>query len=308
MAVFSDVVNMSRGYLLVAAGVTDRLGPATTAFVNTMFGTIVFWVAFRPTWQTISLRWKPALLMGLNMALNNFAFQLCLRWVRANVLEPLLFLCTALFMVRDEVDKGDGKKDYFVFLWPLLGAVGIWALVADPAVAESGGSFTETVPDFRPLGWQVPEWVIVPTILLITGATYALHNRWLQEFRTEDKGKISTVAAIPALAAFAAVAMIFEGAHAGMVGAVWPDLLICAGLALVGAYLSGVVVVRAYERGLRRSSLAMLQPVRTLGGILLGMLIEMTLPGPAGVLGITVILLAAVGAADYQSRHDSGTE
>lgn len=52
----------------------------------------------------------------------------------------------------------------------------------------------------------------------------------------------------------------------------------------------------------------MLSPLNTLAGILLGMLLAQTAPGPLGAAAICVVLVASYGAAKYQSRNKSGSD
>ncbi|HEY8482673.1 MAG TPA: hypothetical protein VIL71_22870 [Spirillospora sp.] len=297
---FGDIVNVCHGLLLVALGVTKELGPATTAMVTVSVALVVYWVTYHPPVQAIGSLWAPGLFLGLNMALNGSAFQLALRWVRVEFLQPLRFLFSAIFLTGGVVASDLRRRKFSTALWPILGLLGIWLLAADFGDG-GGGAFTEAVPDVRVFDRAVPDWALGGGVLVLSAGCGALHNKCLERFDRSVKGQIDALARVPALLVFATVALTMEDAAETLVGA-WPYVLICAVLAVPGSYFAGVGVVRAYEKGLRASARAMLSPLETLTGIVMGMLIARVAPDVVGVLGIAMILVAATRAAEYQSR------
>ena len=308
MVVFANVVSVAKGYFLVAVGVTANVGPVTTALVTALSSALVFWIVFRPSWRTIETAWATVLLMGVNMAVNNIAFQFVLRWVHLHVLAPLSFLCTAVFLMGSQVVRDARKRKYSTALWPVLALLGLWALLNRPGQEEGARAFTDAIPHIPILGLMVPEWALGVGAVILVSATAAFQSRWMEAYDKQTKGQVSTLVGFPALAAFAVLAWATEGGLAGMVGEHWPYLLICLGVGGVSALLNGVVVVKAYVDGLRASTMAMLSPMRTLLGVLLGMLVERVAPGPVGMVGIVVVLVASFGAARLQSREKPGTE
>ncbi|MGI5417764.1 hypothetical protein [Actinomadura luteofluorescens] len=308
MVVFSDVTNVAKGYFLVAVGVTEHVGAATTALVSALFAGTVYWTVYRPSWQTARSMWKTVLPMGISLAANHIAYQYVLRWVSLQILAPLMFVCTAVFMMGPDVVRDIRKQKYSTVFWPLLALLGTLALVNDSAVKKGGGGFSDTVPDIHVLGQGIPAWCLGVGVVVFTAATYALHNWFLATIGRSLKGKVNTLAFFVTLPIFATVAWTEEGGSAVITSGSWPYLLICAGTGAVGTLLSGVVIVKAYEQNLRVSAKAMLSPLNTLAGILLGMLIAQTAPGPLGAVAICVVLVASYGAAKYQSRNKSGSD
>ncbi|TDC50416.1 hypothetical protein E1281_21985 [Actinomadura sp. KC345] len=170
---FADTVSVAKGYFLVAVGVTANVGPVTTVLVSALSSTLVFWIVVRPSWRTIESAWATALLMGLNMAMNNIAFQFVLRWVHLHILAPLSFLCTAVFLGGGDVVRDARNKKYSTALWPMLALLGLWALLNGPGRSEGGRGFTDAIPEVRILGLMVPEWALGVGAVILVAATSA---------------------------------------------------------------------------------------------------------------------------------------
>lgn len=298
MVVLADVAGVATGYFLVAVGVTTNVGPFTTALVILVFGLPVHWLVFRPSLRNWLL-WRPALLLGVCLGANNIGLQHVLRWVPLIIMAPLAFLITAVFMIGPDTWRDAREGKYSTALWPVLAVPGIWIMVNDSA---GGGNLSAAIPEFHILGQELPGWTLGLGAMVITSASYSFANKRLETLEKGIKGQASTLSRLPAVAIVAVSALAMEGGWGGMTNGNWRYLLICAGTGVALALLNGVVVVKAYEKGLRASAVAMLSPLRTLWGILLGMLVEKIIPGPLGFVGIVVILVASYGAAVYQSR------
>jgi threonine/homoserine efflux transporter RhtA len=303
MVTAANAAGLANGYILVLVGVTKNVGPMTASCVAVLFGTPVFWFFFRPTLRSRWDVWKPSILLGLAMGANNLAYQYVLRWVQLQLLQPLSFLFSAIFMVGPDAVRDVRNGRYSTVMWPVLGVLGIWALATDTVGGAGGGAFTDAIPHVHVLGLPVPVWALGLGSLIITAASYAFHNRRTEEYSKDAGGKINTLAGIPAFAVLGVGAWALEGGWSGMTGGGWPYLLICAGSGFFLALLSGVVMVKAYGRGLRASTTAMLLPLRTLLGTFLGMVVARTAPGPLGWVAIGLILVASCGAAVIQSRQ-----
>lgn len=307
MVMAANTAGVVNGFMLVVVGVTKNVGPMTAACVAVLFGTPVFWFFFRPSLRSRWSVWMPSLLLGIAMGANNLAYQYVLRWVQLQLLQPLSFLFSAIFLVGPDAVRDVKNKRYSTIMWPILGVFGIWALATDTSGGAGGGAFTDAVPQFRLLGHPIPAWVPGLGVLIITAATYAFHNRKMEAFSKppfskDVGGKINTLSGVPAFIILAVSAWALEGGWAGMTSGHWPYLLICAGSGFFLALLSGVVMVKAYGRGLSPSTTVMLLPLRTLLGTLLGMVVAQTAPGLLGWGAIGLILLASCGAAVIQSR------
>lgn len=297
LVVFSNVTNVAKGYFLVAVGVTEHVGAATTAFVSALFGAAVYWIVYRPSWKAVRPAWKTFLPMGVALAANHIAYQYVLRWVHLQILAPLMFVCTAAFMMGPDIVRDIREKKYTTVLWPLPALAGTLALVKDPAVEEDGGNFSDAIPDVHVLGQGIPDWVLGVGVVAFAAATYSLHNWWLSKTPRPLKGQVNTLAFCVSLPVFA-IAWTGEGGIGSITGESWPYLLICAGTGAVGTLLIGVSTVKAYELELRPSAKAMLEPMKTLAGTLLGMFTARTAPGLQGAAAICVVLGATIGAAD----------
>ncbi|MFD0851105.1 hypothetical protein ACFQ07_02660 [Actinomadura adrarensis] len=310
---------MAKGYLLVAVGVTGNVGPLTTAFVSLLFALPVHWCTYRPLRSGWSI-WRSALIRGIAQGVNHMAFQFVLRWVRLQVMQPLLFLVSSGFMIAPDAVRDTRKKtrNSTAFwpmlsmlgtwaLWPILALLGIWLLVSDADGGE-GGVFSEAVPEVHVLGQEIPVWALGVGALIITSTTYAYLHRNLEALKPDLKGPVASVGMVYAVAILAVGAWATEGGWGGMTGGNWSYLLICAATGVIGGYLSGVQTVKAYEQRLRASTTAMLEPLSTMAGILLGMFVEKAAPTSLGVVGIVIIFIASCGAAKYQSQSRPDSE
>ncbi|WP_179279232.1 hypothetical protein [Actinomadura mexicana] len=303
----ANTAGVVNGFVLVLLGVTRNVGPMTAACVAMLFGTPVFWFFFRPSLRSRWSLWGPALLMGLCLGANNMTYQYSLRWVQLQLLQPLSFLFSAIFMVGSTAVQDARNGRYSTAMWPILGMLGIWALATDTTGGEGGGTFTDAIPEIHVLGHPVPNWVLPLGCMIITAATYAYVHEKLNALDKNVGGKINTLAGIPAIAVLGVGAWALEGGWTGMTSGRWPYLLVCAGSGMFLALLSGVVMVKAYGMGLRTSTTVMLLPLRTLLGTFLGMVVAQTAPGLLGLAAVGLILVASCGAALIQSRKtDSG--
>ncbi|GGT96903.1 hypothetical protein GCM10010177_65030 [Actinomadura citrea] len=307
MAVFANLTGAVNGYLLVAVGVTEHVGPVTTALVIVASGTPVFWYVYRPPLRSRWSVWKQAILLGSALGTNSLTFQFVLRWVRLEVIQPLSFLFSAAFIFGADVFRDVRKKTYSTALWPILAVLGTWALARDTVPGATGGVFSDAVPRIRILDQPIPGWIPGVGILTIGAATYAFMQKRMEMLDLSIKGKANTLSGIPAFAILAVGAWTMEGGGDGMTADRWPYLLICAASGILGALLGGVVMTKAYERGLLASTSAMLLPLRTLTGTLMGMLVAQTAPGPLGLVAIGLILVASCGTTKFQGRK-SGSD
>ncbi|MGI5204284.1 hypothetical protein ACQEU6_22210 [Spirillospora sp. CA-108201] len=307
MAVAANAAGAINGYFLVAVGVTEHVGPVTTAFVFVLAGTSVFWLVYRPSVRSPWPVWKQAVQLGTALGTNHVAFQFVLRWVRLQVMESLAFLFTATFMLGADVVRDVRRKTYSTVLWPIAAGLGIWALTRDTVEGAGEGVFSDAVPRIRVVDLQIPGWVLGVGALAVTAATYAFAQKRLEILDVEIKGKANTLSGFPTLAILAVTAWTMEGGWKGMTADYWPYLLYCVASGLFGALCGGIVRVKAYERGLRASTDAMLLPLRTLLGTSVGMLVAGVAPGPSGLGAIGLILAASYGAAKIQSRK-SGSD
>ncbi|MGI5204981.1 hypothetical protein ACQEU6_25815 [Spirillospora sp. CA-108201] len=314
MVMASNTAGVANGYILVLVGATKNVGPTTAALCAVLFGTPVFWLFFRPSLRSRWSVWMQALPLGIALWANNITYQFSLRWVQLQLLQPLSFLFTAVFMVGPDAVRDVKSGRYSTVAWPILGVFGIWALATDTVGGAGGGAFTDAVPRLHVLGLPVPAWVPALGVMVVTAATFAFLNWRLEKLSKDEEtlerlgedgaGKIDTLAGLPAVVALGASAWALEGGWTGMTGGRWPYLLICAGSGVCLALLSGVVMVKAYGRGLRSSTTAMLSPLRTLLGTFLGMAVAHTAPGLLGLAAIGLILVASCGAAVIQSRNE----
>ncbi|NDU75849.1 hypothetical protein GWI34_24955 [Actinomadura sp. DSM 109109] len=302
MVMAANIAGIANGYILVASGVTDHVGPITTALIGMACGTPVMWYFFRPALRSKWSAWRPSLLLGIALGVNHVTFQYGLRWVQVQLLQPLSFLFTVLFTVGPDIVRDARNGRYSIALWPVVGLLGIWALSTDTADGTGGAAFTDAVPHLHLLGWPVPAWVPALGVMVITAATSAYGNWRLEEAR-DLAGKYNTLAGLPAIAVLVAGVWLLEDGWAGVVGAPWPYLLVSAVCGMFFALLSGVVTAKAYGEGLRKSTTAMLQPLRHLLGTLLGMAVARTAPGPLGLAAILLITVASLGAAVVQGRN-----
>lgn len=302
MAVFANAAGALNGYFLVAVGVTEHVGPVTTALVVTLSGTSVIWYFYRPSLRSRWPVWKQALLLGTALGTNSMTFQCVLRWVRLEVMESLGFVFSAAFMLGGKVVQDVRRKTYSTILWPILAGLGIWALTKDTSGGAGGGLFTAAVPRFRVLDLQIPGWVPGLGVVTATAATYAFAQKRLETLDKSIKGKVDTLSGFPVFAILLVGAWTMEGGWEGMTAGRWPYLLICVASGMFGGLFGAVVLIRAYEQGLLASTNAMLLPLRTLFGTALGMLVARTAPGPLGLAAIGMIIVASRGAARIQSR------
>lgn len=301
MTVFADLANVATGYILVAVGVTANVGPAATAIITLLFGAPVFWFVFRPSLRSGRRIWASALLRGISLGMNSFSFQYVLRWVSPQIRASLGFIAGAVFLLGGPVVHDLKKKTYSTALWPILGALGIWLLMKDPASNKGGGGYFDAAPKIHALGHEIPQWAPAVGVVICTSATFAFGHK-LMESLGKDTGRVAALSDIPGLVFLVLGGWALEDGFKGVTINNWPYLLICAASGLIGALLSGVRILKAYEQGLQASTIAMLAPLRTLVGILLGMLMVTTAPGLRGVAGICVIIVASYGVAVYQSR------
>ncbi|MEU8309228.1 hypothetical protein AB0C84_37260 [Actinomadura sp. NPDC048955] len=310
MVMTANAAGVANGFVLALTGVTKNVGPMTAACVSVFFGTPVLWLFFRPSLRSRWSVWMPSLLLGISMGVNNMAYQNGLRWVQLQLLQPLSFLFSAIFLVGPRVVRDARNGRYSTAMWPVLAGLGIWTLAADTAGGAGGAggrAFTDAIPRLHVLGRLVPDWGLGLGILFLTAATYAYYSRKMEVFGTEVSGKINTLASIPAFVILALGAWAFESDWAGVTDGYWLYLLICACSGMFLSLLNGVVMVKAYARGLLASTTVMLSPLRTLLGTFLGMLAAHTAPGPLGSAAIGLILVASCGAAVIQSRK-AGSE
>ncbi|MEV0662364.1 hypothetical protein ACIBI3_24070 [Actinomadura luteofluorescens] len=302
MAVFANAAGALNGYFLVAVGVTEHVGPVTTALVVTLSGTSVVWYFYRPSLRSRWPVWKQALLLGIALGTNSMAFQFVLRWVRLEVMEALGFLFSATFLLGREVVRDVRRKTYSTVLWPILAGLGIWVLARDTSGGAGSGLFTAAVPAIRVLDLQIPGWVPGVGVVTVTAATYAFAQKRLETLDKGIKGKVNTLSGFPVLAILFVGAWTMEGGWEGMTAGRWPYLLICVASGAFGGLFGAVVLIKAYEQGLLASTNAMLLPLRTLLGTAMGMLVARIVPGPLGLVAIGMILVASRGSAKIQSR------
>lgn len=298
----ANAVGVANGFILALTGVTDNVGPMTAACVSVFFGTPVFWFFFRPELRSRWAVWMPSLLLGISLGMNNMAYQYGLRWVELQLLQPLSFLFSAIFLVGPRVVRDARNGRCSTAMWPIMAGLGIWALAADTAGGASGGAFTDAIPQLRVLGRLVPDWGLGLGVLFLAAATYAYYGRKMETFGEDVRGKINTLASLPAFVVLALGAWAFESDWTGMTDGYWLYLLICACSGMFLSLLNGVVMVKAYGRGLLASTTVMLSPLRTLLGTFLGMVAAHTAPGLLGSAAIGLILVASCGAAVIQSR------
>lgn len=303
MAVFANSVGALNGFLLVAIGVTEHVGPVTAALVSVIFGTAVSWYFFRPSLRCRWAVWKQALLLGTALGANNMSFQFVLRWVRLEVMQPLSFLFTVGFTLGGDIYRDIRQRNYSTAFWPVLAVLGTWALTRDTVGGSGGNLFSDALPAFHVLGRQIPSWIPGIGVLAATAATYAYCQKRLEMMDGEIKAKANTLCGIPAFVILAVGAWTLEGGWEGMTAGRWPYLLLCAVSAVFGALFSGVVLVKAYEHGLLASTNAMLLPLRNLLGTAVGMLVAQTAPGLLGLGAIILILIASCGATKIQIRR-----
>ncbi|GGQ29391.1 threonine/homoserine efflux transporter RhtA [Actinomadura coerulea] len=302
MAVFANSVGAVNGYLLVAVGVTEHVGPTTAALVMSISGTMVSWYFFRPSLWSRWAIWKQAILLGAALGANGMTFQFVLRWVRLEVVQPLSFLFSAAFTLGGVVYRDIREKTYSTALWPVLAVLGTWILARDTTGGWGGGFFSDSIPRFRVLGQRIPGWIPGFGVLTATAATYAFLQKRMEVLDEGIKAKANTLSGIPSFGILAVGAWTLEGGWDGMTAGRWPYLLLCAAGGIIGALFSGVVLVKAYEQGLLASTNAMLLPLRNLLGTAVGMLVALTAPGPFGLAAISLILIASCGTVSIQNR------
>ncbi|GAA2431874.1 hypothetical protein GCM10010191_52160 [Actinomadura vinacea] len=298
--VVANLVTKAKNYFLVAVGVISSVGPIKVALVAMVVGFSVNYWVYRPALRCGWYVWRTVLLLGVNLGVNNVAVLYTFYWIRPQTVAPLGFLCTVVFVIGADIVRDARKRNFSTAIWPILALPGIWALMSDSADGGDGANFSPG-PGIPILGHEIPGWILGVGTVIITAATYAFSQKRLEALDRDLKGKISTLSAIPALAILAVGASFMDGGWKVMTSEDWSGLLICAGAGLV-AGLSNVLVIKAYERGLRAGAVAMLSPLMTLAGILMGSLVEMTAPGPLGWLGIVLIFVASYGATKYQGR------
>ncbi|MCO6008319.1 hypothetical protein NE236_25405 [Actinoallomurus purpureus] len=304
IAALGGLVAIAKNYFLAATGVITNMGPFMTAIIIMVISFSIQFRLYRPSLRCSWPVWRSVLVRGIILGANNVAALYTFRWIAPQTLAPLGFFCTAVFTLGGDVLKDARKGRYSTAVWPILAVPGIVALMNDPA--RRNGAHFSPGPGLPILGHEVPGWILGVGAVIITSATYAVGNRQMEALDRDLKGKISTLAAIPALAILAVGASSMDGGWKVLTSN-WSDLLLCAGAGVV-ATLSSVLVIKAYEGNLRASANAMLSPLMTLASILMGMLVEMTVPGPLGWLGIILIVVASYGAAKYQSRRNSDSD
>ncbi|MEV4003099.1 hypothetical protein [Actinomadura sp. NPDC049753] len=304
MVMTANAAGVANGFVLALTGVTKSVGPMTAACVSVFVGIPIMWVFFRPSLRSRWSVWMPSLLLGVSLGVNNMAYQNGLRWVQLQLLQPLSFLFSAIFLVGPKVVRDARNGRYSTAMWPILAGLGIWVLAADTAGGTGGRAFTDVIPQIQVLGLLVPDWGLGLGILFLTAATYAYYSRKMEVLGTDVRGKINTLAGIPAFVVLGLGALAFESDWAGITDGYWLYLLICACSGMFLTLLNGVVMVKAYGRGLLASTTVMLSPLRTLLGTFLGMVAAHTAPGPLGLAAIGLILVASCGAAVIQSRKE----
>lgn len=307
MVMTANTAGVANGFVLSLTGATAHVGPMTAGCVSVFFGMPVMWLFFRPSLRSRWAVWMPSLILGINMGVNNAAFQYGLRWVQLQLLQPLSFLFSAIFLVGPRIVRDARNGRYSTAMWPILAGLGIWVLAADTAgkSPDAGGSaFTDAIPRLHVLGRLVPDWGLGLGTLFITAATYAYYGRKMEVLGKDVSGKINTLSCIPAFIFLGLGAWTFESDWAGMTDGYWLYLLICACSGMFLSLLNGVVMVKAYGRGLLASTTVMLSPLRTLLGTALGMVAAHTAPGLPGLAAIGLILVASCGAAVIQGRKD----
>ncbi|GGQ27990.1 hypothetical protein GCM10010187_50820 [Actinomadura coerulea] len=305
MVMIANAAGVANGFVLSLTGATANVGPMTAACVSVFFGMPVMWLYFRPSLRSRWAVWMPALLLGIGMGVNNAAFQYGLRWVQLQLLQPLSFLVSAIFLVGPRIVRDARNGRYSTAMWPILAGLGIWVLAADTAgkSPDAGGSaFTDAIPQLHVLGRLVPDWGLGLGTLFITAATHAYYSRKMEVFGKDVRGKITTISGIPAFVFLGLGAWTFESDWTGVTDGYWLYLLICACSGMLLSLLNGVVMVRAFDRGLLASTTVMLSPLRTLLGTFLGLAVAQTAPGPLGLAAIGLILVASCGAAVIQGR------
>ncbi|GAA2431881.1 hypothetical protein GCM10010191_52170 [Actinomadura vinacea] len=305
IAAVVNLVNTARNYLLLAIGVISSVGSLKVALVILVFGVAVSHWWYRPALRCGWEVWGPAILFGVSLGVNNVAALYTFEWISPQIVAPLGFLCAVVFMMCfdgfKEIVKEVRKGDFSRVVWPILALPGLWLLVNDSADGKDGAQVSPG-SGVSILGHEIAGWIPGVAAVIITAFTFVYSQYRLEVSDRDLKEKISTLSGIPAIVIVAVGASFLDGGWKGMTSEIWSSLLICA-VAGVVAGLSNVLVIEAYKHDLRAPAVVMLQPLFTLAGILLGCLVERTVPGLQGWLGIVVIIVATYGDAKYQNRR-----
>jgi hypothetical protein len=300
----------AQNYGLDAFGVIRSLGPFKVALAAQLVGVCITRYVYRPSLLSGWSIWGPALILGVSRGVNNVVGLYTFVWIRPQFVAPLSFVFQAVFTLGGDIIRDARTGKYATAIWPILAVPGIWALVVD---SGNDGTPRPGVPIF---GYEIPGWILGVGTVIIAAATYAFNNNMLQIFAERDReravhnsanekdvaGQISCLAGIPSAGVLALGALFVGDGWGGMTSGNWLNFLFAA-LAGIVTGLTSVVTVKAYQKGLKREAITMIQPFMTLAGILMGMLVEMKAPGLLAWPGMALILLSSLGAAKYQNQE-----
>src|SRR5689334_9465169 len=88
----AGVVLVSKNYALTATGTLTHVGPLVTALIGFLVAMPIMCRKYRPSLRDGRRLWRPALLMGVNLGVNNVALLAIFWWLRPQLVSPLSFL------------------------------------------------------------------------------------------------------------------------------------------------------------------------------------------------------------------------
>ncbi|SBS70469.1 conserved membrane hypothetical protein [uncultured Mycobacterium sp.] len=256
--------------LAVAVGLIGRIGAEGAAWLRLVWAGVLFLVVVRPRRAAFTrTTFGICVLLGVVTALISMLFMAALARIPMGTASALEFLGPLGVAVVS--GRGPGR-----WAWPALAAAGVVAL---------------TQP------WQGRIDVVGVGFALIAAACWAAYILLTQRVGDSVSGLQGLAVSMPvaALVATAAVGPF-------VVPRMTPDIiLIGLGLALLVPIVPFTLELLALRR-LNTAAFGTLMSLEPAFALLIGFLVLHQVPGPAGIVGVALVVAAGIGAARGGSR------
>ena len=259
--------------LAVSVGLIDRLGAEGVAWLRLAWAGLLLVVIVRPRLRTFSRSTLLAsAMLGVATALVTLLFMAAVARIPLGTASAIEFLGP----LGVAIARGRGKNR---FVWPALAALGVLALTEPWSGHIDGGGVA---------------------FALAAAGCWAAYILLTQRVGDEASGLSGLAVSMPVAAVVATVV-----AGPSTIPLLSPEiLLIGLGLAILLPVVPFALEMLALRR-LTTAAFGTLMSLEPAFALLIGLVVLHQIPGPAGVVGIALVVSAGIGAARNGARPQS---